>query len=76
MGMLRMVTGEEAALVQAGCTGAPGQVTAGGGEKRSWSGVVFNHVSQADFLTAWSRWTRNGETGCLQSLLSCGRVNL
>ena len=47
-----MVTSEKAALVQVGGTGAPGRVTAGGGEKWSWSGVVFNHVSQADFLTA------------------------
>ena len=33
--MLRMVTSEKAALVQAGGTGAPGRVTTGGGEK--WS---------------------------------------
>ena len=74
--MLRMVTSEKAVLVQAGGTGAPGRVTTGRGEKWSWSGLVINLVSQADFLTAWSRWTRNGETGYLQSLLSCGRVDL
>ena len=33
--MLRMVTSEKAALVQAGGTGAPGRVTTGRGEK--WS---------------------------------------